>query len=386
MPKFLDRFIDNLDREYHLPGGYRFCGPGTDLEKRLKQSPKNKLDEFCKEHDLKYSLHKDRETRSEADKILGQKAWSRVLARDSSLGERANSLLVSAVMKTKRALGFGHKKKTFKGYVKQISRLLKHSQLKSPTLAANFALRAARKLKSKVKVPKTIALPKEGGILPLIPIMSVLSAIGALAGGASSIVNTVKKVQQGAKEFDELKRHNQKIEENIAVGNGLFLRPYGYPGYKGYGLTFSARKVSLKRKKKNIPKMNWKIPLNSNDLEKYLSPLSSFRGVFMRDSLPLKPKYNEDGVLNLDSQHASGTHWTAYKKRGNRCFYFDPFGDLLPPVELRQYFHGLPILYNKDRFQDFNSVICGQLCVEYLYKKTNLFAYKTCQPLIIYSP
>lgn len=50
----LNRTIDALPFELHIPGVYRFCGPGTKLEERLARKERgiNQLDELCREHDL----------------------------------------------------------------------------------------------------------------------------------------------------------------------------------------------------------------------------------------------------------------------------------------------------------------------------------------------
>ena len=43
-----------------------------------------------------------------------------------------------------------------------------------------------------------------------------------------------------------------------------------------------------------------------------------FRGVFLRDNLPLEPKRIECGILNLDDTSGNGTHWMAlYGNNGN---------------------------------------------------------------------
>ena len=61
-----------------------------------------------------------------------------------------------------------------------------------------------------------------------------------------------------------------------------------------------------------------------------------------------------------------------YKKIKNNINYFDSFGNLQPPRELVRYFGvGSTIRYNQDRFQDFDSVICGHLCLEFLTYKNN---------------
>ena len=40
-----------------------------------------------------------------------------------------------------------------------------------------------------------------------------------------------------------------------------------------------------------------------------------FRGVFVRDNLPYKPKKNECGILNLDDTSGKGTHWVAWYRK-----------------------------------------------------------------------
>lgn len=87
----------------------------------------------------------------------------------------------------------------------------------------------------------------------------------------------------------------------------------------------------------------------------------------MRDALPKRPRKYESAIVNLDSIKGSGTHWVCYMKRGDKVFYFDSFGNLRPPIEMYKYFGpSAGILYNYDRRQRFNSVICGHLCLEFL--------------------
>lgn len=87
----------------------------------------------------------------------------------------------------------------------------------------------------------------------------------------------------------------------------------------------------------------------------------------MRDRLPKTPKRIECGIINLDDSKNEGTHWVAYVKIYNYCEYFDSFGDLKPPMELIKYFKNCNINYNYTRYQKFNTVICGHLCLEYLW-------------------
>lgn len=112
--------------------------------------------------------------------------------------------------------------------------------------------------------------------------------------------------------------------------------------------------------------------LTNIDLQKFAKKLHipSFRGVFMRDTLPkmMWKSKEERAIVNLDVSGGSGTHWVAYfKPKGwDSIHYFDSFGDLQPPEELRKYFGNARVLYNTRRYQDFDSYLCGHLCLVFL--------------------
>lgn len=120
----INKSIDLLPFELHLPGNYQYCGPGTKLKKRLARGDPgiNKLDQACKEHDIAYSKFSDSAERSIADKILASKAWQRVKSSDGSIGEKAAALAVTAAMKTKTAFGGGSKRRRGAGRKKISSR------------------------------------------------------------------------------------------------------------------------------------------------------------------------------------------------------------------------------------------------------------------------
>jgi hypothetical protein len=108
VPTLINRAVDALPVELHLPG-YRFCGPGTKLSERLARGERgiNELDEACREHDIAYAAYKDNERRRIADRKLAEKAWERVKAWNSGVGERAYAAAVAAAMKAKSTLGSG---------------------------------------------------------------------------------------------------------------------------------------------------------------------------------------------------------------------------------------------------------------------------------------
>lgn len=169
----------------------------------------NKLDSFCREHDIAYSKHNSGPERKKADEILAKNAWSRVKAKDSTFGERLSALGVAGAMKVKSKLGLGLKKR--KSKVKQkkrktssqkksrtalrtaidtVKQIIREKQPETLEKAVNVALRAARNaiknqnMKSNTESFRVIQLPnnvkggKIGGVLPLIPIFAGLSALG----------------------------------------------------------------------------------------------------------------------------------------------------------------------------------------------------------------
>lgn len=94
----------------------------------------------------------------------------------------------------------------------------------------------------------------------------------------------------------------------------------------------------------------------------------------MRNALPIKSERNECAIVNLDDKDGAGTHWVAYVKRGVNILYFDSYGDLRPPAELIKYFgKAVKIFYNYNREQNFNSFVCGHLCLKFLINNSIIF-------------
>ena len=300
----LDKAINNLPFELHIPT-YKFCGPGTRLEERLRRGdrPKNKLDALCRSHDIAYAHHKELADRHLADKVLEDGAWERVKARDAGFGEKAAALLVTGIMKAKRKIGAGCSRRRrqrgcpskkgakrkmgagrigrrrskanasrhlrarttimpFSSLVRQIRQNLHPSSVgMGGKAAAASALKVARNFirKKKVRVPRIIPIPKTtriGGVLPLIPLFAGLSALGALAGGAAGIAKTVTEARNKAQQLDEMKRHNSHME-SIALGkkgSGLYLRRRNTGGYGLYlssSASSSSSKTSMTKKRRH---------------------------------------------------------------------------------------------------------------------------------------
>lgn len=208
----LNTLINKLPFELHIPG-YQYCGPGTNLEKRLLRGDTgvNLLDKACKEHDIAYSQTKEIDQRHKADKILEETATKRMKASDAKLSEKMAALGVKGAMKIKRKLGMGFKKR-------------KNTNKKIISKKGG-ALKKGRKKRVPQRIIRT---PKKGGFLPFL--LPLLGALGAVGGGAASIAKAVNDAKAQRQQIEEQKRHDLEMERS-SKGKGLYLRPY-----KGYGL------------------------------------------------------------------------------------------------------------------------------------------------------
>ena len=111
-------------------------------------------------------------------------------------------------------------------------------------------------------------------------------------------------------------------------------------------------------------------PLSNFELLDYAKQLniSHFRGVFMRDELPKKPWVNESGIVNFNTSLEPGSHWVAYYKNGKQRIAFDSYGQVVLK-ELSDYLktkkekNEAVIQRNTDIVQNFNTKVCGHLCL-----------------------
>lgn len=341
----LNSAINALPFELHIPG-YQFCGPGTKLAKRLARGDRgvNPLDAACREHDIAYSRDSDLAARHAADRVLTQRAGKRVFAKDAGLGERAAAATVWAAMKVKTKLGMGvtREKKT----------------KKKKRLATSRKKQLATSGKTTMTAMRTLPTAKRGGLLPLLP---VLGALGSLIGGAAGVAKAVNDRKTALRQLEELQRHNRAME-----GRGLYLAPYK----RGRGGVGGGRQRAKQSKKKIALDIDLPSGVTTNvQLDTFVRRMRIpfFRGVFMRDALPTRPRANESGIVNLDDTLGPGTHWVAYAKRGKNVVYFDGFGNLRPPRALERYLgRDATIVYNRRPYQTYDQSLCGQLCLRFL--------------------
>ncbi|KAJ8934724.1 hypothetical protein NQ318_012094 [Aromia moschata] len=127
--------------------------------------------------------------------------------------------------KTKKSQHVNYNTTTLKSVIKQIKKNVHRHKPKDVDDAISVALRTIGKIKKKIRPARVIPVPKRGGILPLIPIFAGLSALGALTGGTAGIVKAIGDVRNAKEQLEESQRHN-KTMESIAMGRGLYMRPY----------------------------------------------------------------------------------------------------------------------------------------------------------------
>ena len=97
----------------------------------------------------------------------------------------------------------------------------------------------------------------------------------------------------------------------------------------------------------------------------------------MRDEIRSFCGNDECFILNTDDSSSPETHWVAVNiarasgASGDRgtTYYFDSFG-LEPTKEIKRYCKK-PRFYNSFEIQKPNEVICGHLCLYFLYRMRN---------------
>ena len=157
---------------------------------------------------------------------------------------------------------------------------------------------------------------KKGGFIFTVP--AVLGAVGALSGlasGASAIATAINKKKSDDKMLAETKK--------TSCDNGKKKFQNG-----GRSILEALQKISTPNE-----------ALSSHQLYAFIKDLKikNFRGIFMRNGLPKRSLKTECGILNLDVENGSGTHWTCwYKLDSTHCYYFDSYG-LTSPSEFDDY-------------------------------------------------
>lgn len=143
----LNTLINTLPVNLTMPS-MNYCGPGNPIKKQLanKVPPKNKLDAYCREHDIFYLNNPNVSDRNRADMKLADQAWSRFQANDASFAEKAAAYLVTNLIKAKAKLGMGLKFNKKYGQLPAAKRITKHT-----LLSGCVSKKPVKKSKSKAK-------------------------------------------------------------------------------------------------------------------------------------------------------------------------------------------------------------------------------------------
>ena len=96
-----------------------------------------------------------------------------------------------------------------------------------------------------------------------------------------------------------------------------------------------------------------------------------FLGVFPRDMIP-STKSNSCLIANTDTSKEKGTHWIAMYKENGICEFFDSYGR--PPFKNK--YLGKNYIHNNKILQNFNTYVCGEYCLYFLYYRCRGNTYK----------
>ena len=106
-------------------------------------------------------------------------------------------------------------------------------------------------------------------------------------------------------------------------------------------------------------------PFTKFEIQGYYQNEPRFNGVYSRDNLPDKIK---DGasVVNLDEYSDIGTHWIALYVNNKTVTYIDSFGIEHTPKEVKKFIGNRNIITNIYRIQNYDSILCGYFCIEFI--------------------
>ncbi|KAL4118952.1 hypothetical protein QTP88_011830 [Uroleucon formosanum] len=199
--------INKLPIELHVPG-YQYCGPGTNLKKRLARGDKgiNLLDYACREHDIAYEQSNSIADRNKADYILEQRAWDRFKSKDSGLKKKlwlgVDRLSKSPKRQESAIINLDTRKGTGTHWVayKKIGKKVEYYDsfgnlpppIEMPDYVSMFELKAnSRTLKCMISCSHDVDLGVENSIAKLLSFRNVLYTTDA-TNESENIVNIMK--------------------------------------------------------------------------------------------------------------------------------------------------------------------------------------------------
>ena len=119
--------------------------------------------------------------------------------------------------------------------------------------------------------------------------------------------------------------------------------------------------------------------LSNIEINKVLSNVKLFNGVFMKDQLNYNNIKNGFYVINLDNESGPGTHWTGlYIDKFNKKYYMDSYG-FPAPQEIEQLIK--PYIYNNKIIQSINSTSCGFFIIAWILYLNNYIKNDTMESI-----
>lgn len=93
----------------------------------------------------------------------------------------------------------------------------------------------------------------------------------------------------------------------------------------------------------------------------------------MSDEVTGLPKSKLYAIINFQNSKQPGSHHVAYCIKDNEAYYFDSFG-FYPPKEIEHFYK--PLNISDYETQPYNTNMCGQLCLLFLYLMFHNFPYE----------
>ena len=129
----------------------------------------------------------------------------------------------------------------------------------------------------------------------------------------------------------------------------------------GEGIVYAGERVKKKQKFNLMPFH----PLTNFEISEYYKNEPGFNGVYSRNNLPKTIKKGAY-VINVDKYENIGTHWIALFVKLKYTVYFDSFGVEHIPKVINKFIDNDNIKSNIFRIQEYDSIICGYFCFEFI--------------------
>lgn len=104
--------------------------------------------------------------------------------------------------------------------------------------------------------------------------------------------------------------------------------------------------------------------MNRSQIERKFTKEKRFLGVYAADKIPKLIPSGYGVIINLDPSNKPGSHWVGVYK-SVLLEYFDPLGNP-PPNSVN--FKG-PVLCNRKKIQDANSISCGKFAIDFVKRR-----------------